>query len=155
MCPFGTTPGLVGSVSGNWANFHPEQCAPFVALMCSDSLESSSTSVFFELGVGWHGRTRQQKSRGAQVPREGELASGTVSEFLKQVADFASPSYPEESADALQETVRLLSQSAVLSKIEAAKQRTVPGTTYEYGDKDVILYSKSIHPPLQCPLPHP
>lgn len=145
MCPFGSTPGLVGSVSGDWDNFHPEQCAPFVALMSSDVLEYSSTGVFFELGVGWHGRTRQQKSSGAQVPREGELASGNASEFLKQVADFTSPSYPEGAVDPPQEPGGMLSQTAVLAKIEDAKRRTISGTVYEYGDKEVILYSKVTH----------
>ncbi|OQV01357.1 hypothetical protein CLAIMM_06733 isoform 2 [Cladophialophora immunda] len=144
MCPFGSTPGLVGSVSGDWDNFHPEQCAPFVALISSDALRFSSTSAFFELGVGWHGRTRQQKSSGAQVPREEELASGSASKFLKQVADFTNLIYSEEMPGALQETVGLLSQSAVLARIKDAKRRTISGTTYEYGDREVILYNLTL-----------
>jgi len=99
-------------------DFLPEYCAPFVALLSSDIVPYPSTGGLYELAGGWHSRTRLQSIHNGRL------------------------SYPEESEHGLKEIVAQLLQSSLLSRIEDAKTRRIQGTIFEYGDKEVILYSK-------------
>ncbi|KIX07897.1 uncharacterized protein Z518_02551 [Rhinocladiella mackenziei CBS 650.93] len=120
IAPVGSTPALAVAVQGSSADFLPEYCAPFVALLCSDVVPYPSTGALYELAAGWHARTRLEASHRGII------------------------SYPEESKHGLKEVARLLPPSSVLARIEDAKSRRIQGTTFEYTEREILLYNLTL-----------
>ena len=128
-----------------------------VAALCLNSVPYPSTGLLFELAVGWHARTRLQASHGSPIPRFDDLMTEIASKFLKDVADYDHfpPRYPEDAEYGLRELARQIPQFSTLQRIEDAKARKSHGTTYEYGDKEVMFYSKKLPHSPSCQYQYP
>lgn len=116
-------------------HFDPGLVSPFVVLLCSDELQSLTKNrikgLLFEIGGGWCGLTRWQRSKGI-------VNLSATPEFLKEnwkeLTDFSKATVNPGST---QESSMLILQ-AVHKYNSKTKQK--PGT-YSYTSRDVILYN--------------
>ena len=141
--------------------FKPEYVAPLVALLCSDRVPDPSTGGLFEVGSGWFGRTRWQRSGGHGFPIDVKLTPEHVLGVWKDIVNFddGRADHPEDSQDGIKSIMANMQNksgggnqkssssdqnSKILSNIESAKQMKAEGTPFVYDDKDVILYNLSL-----------
>lgn len=140
--------------------FKPEQVAPLVVALCSDKVPTPPTGGLFEVGSGWHARTRWQRSGGHGFPVDVKLTPEAVVEAWSDIVNFEDgrADHPEDSQDGLksimknmqnrssggkEETARQVN-AEVLENIEKAQGLQSEGTKFTYDDKDVILYNLGI-----------
>ncbi|ERF76782.1 Peroxisomal hydratase-dehydrogenase-epimerase [Endocarpon pusillum Z07020] len=137
--------------------FKPEYVAPLVALLCSDKVPDPATGGLFEVGSGWFGRTRWQRSGGHGFPIDVKLTPEHVLGVWKDIINFGDgrADHPEDGQDGLKSIMANLENksggssssgqnSEILSNIESAKKMKAEGTSFIYDDKDVILYNLSL-----------
>ena len=121
----------------------PEYVAPMVALLSSDERLDPPTGGLYELGAGWHARTRLQTSHGCEIRlAESDDASST----LVQMADFdgAPVQYREELDGGLRDLACRIPQRSVSNKVEQVKRRQSRSSVFTFTVKDVTLYSEGI-----------
>lgn len=112
----------------------PEYIAPFLALMASDLAHYPLSGGLYEIGAGWHARTRQQSSRGASIEaNDSKLTTG----ILTKIADFTKG--PISLAEL--EGSEASGVSSNLARIDQIRQRTDRGSSFVYDTRDVVLYS--------------
>lgn len=80
--------------------FKPEYIAPLVVALCSDKVPDP-TGNLYEVGSGWVGRTRWQRTGGAAFPIDIPLTAEKVQENWSKIVDFAdgradNPADPQE-----------------------------------------------------------
>ncbi len=147
VAPVASTPALADAVVGSSAAILPQYSAPFVVLLCSDLAPYPATGGLYEIGAGWHARTRLEANHGIDWRSWTEFDAGTVSNALSAFAKFEprSLSYPGEDDEG---GLRLINKQAhgngALARIEAAKKARVEGSKFEYTQRDVILYNLSL-----------
>lgn len=136
--------------------FKPEYVAPLVALLCSDKVPDPPTGGLFEVGSGWFGRTRWQRSGGHGFPIDVKLTPEHVLGAWKDIINFEDgrADHPEDGQDGLKSIMANMqnksssnsadSNSEILANIESAKKMKAEGTPFDYDDKDVILYNLSL-----------
>ena len=138
--------------------FKPEQVAPLVVALCSDQIPSSATGGLFEVGSGWHARTRWQRSGGHDFPVDVKLTPEAVVEMWPNIVNFddGRADHPEDSQDGLKSIMNNMQNRSsivdkrgkpnidILGNIERAKTLQSEGTKFSYDEKDVILYNLSI-----------
>ncbi len=140
--------------------FKPEQVAPLVVALSSDKVPSPPTGGLFEVGSGWHARTRWQRSGGHAFPIDVKLAPEAVLKAWKDIVNFddGRADHPEDSQDGLKSIMNNMQNKSagsggksagnanaeILDNIEKAKKMQAEGTEFLYDDKDVILYNLSI-----------
>lgn len=139
--------------------FKPEYVAPFVALLCSDKVPDPPTGGLFEVGSGWCGRTRWQRSGGHGFPIDVKLTPEHVVGAWKDIINFddGRADHPEDAQDGVKSIMANMQNTSgankdevapqnsdVLSNIESAKRMKAEGTTFTYDDRDVILYNLSL-----------
>lgn len=140
--------------------FKPDQVAPMVVALSSDKVPSPPTGGLFEVGSGWHARTRWQRSGGHGFPVDVDLTPEMVLKAWKDIINFndGRADHPEDSQDGLKSIMNNMQNrsnksvakpadqinSGVLDKIEQAKTLKPEGTVYSYNEKDIILYNLSI-----------
>ena len=131
--------------------FKPDYVAPLVALLCSDKVPDPPTGGLFEVGSGWHARTRWQRSGGHGFPIDRPLTPEAVASAWEQITDFEDgrADHPEDPQDGLlgimvnmKNTSTAGVDQAILSNIERAKKAKAEGSIFSYNDRDVILYSE-------------
>ena len=138
--------------------FKPEQVAPMVVALCSDSVPKPSTGGLFEVGSGWHARTRWQRSGGHGFPVDVKLTPEAVVKNWSDIVNFddGRADNPEDGQDGLQSIMNNMQNkaggkggnsegdSAVLDNIAKAKTMQASGTQFKYDDRDVVLYNLSV-----------
>jgi multifunctional beta-oxidation protein len=141
--------------------FKPEYVAPLVALLSSDKVPDPPTGGLFEVGSGWFGRTRWQRSGGHGFPIDVKLMPEHVLGAWKDIINFddGRADHPEDGQDGLKSIMANMQNmsggggndssssnesSEILSNIESAKKMKAEGTSFVYDDKDVILYNLSL-----------
>lgn len=141
--------------------FKPDYVAPLVALLCSDKVPDPPTGHLFEVGSGWFGRTRWQRSGGHGFPIDVKLTPEHVLAAWKDIINFddGRADHPEDGQDGLKSIMANMQNksgggskisdsgkpnSEILSNIEAVKRMKAEGTPFAYNDKDVILYNLSL-----------
>jgi multifunctional beta-oxidation protein len=139
----------------------PERVAPFLAFLSSDS--HSSNGGVYEIGPGWISRLRWQRSKGYAFPSDQHLTSKEVYSKWRDIVQYENGADNPDSAE--EGMARLLANvgsstynsiqkikaaaksvkpsMTVLESIEKAKRKDWGSSTYKFGSKDVILYSKS------------
>lgn len=117
-------------------HFDASQVSPFVVLLASGELQAVNrkgvSGQLFEVGGGWCGQTRWQRSPGFAT-----VADPVTPELLrdnwKKVIDFSSktvhPSSPEESS------------MAILQSVQVAQQAATANGVFRYTNRDSILYN--------------
>ena len=138
--------------------FKPEQVAPMVLALCSDKVPKPPTGGLFEVGSGWHARTRWQRSGGHGFPVDVHLTPEAVLAAWDKIVNFddGRADHPEDSQDGLKSIMNNMENriegrgndsvgdSNFLRNIAKAKKMQARGTQFKYDDKDVILYNLSI-----------
>ena len=137
--------------------FKPDYVAPMVAALCSDKVPDPPTGRLYEIGSGWHARTRWQRSGGFGFPVDVKLTPEAVAAKWETIVNFddGRADHPEDSQDGLKSIVDNFSNRSngskpqspgnakqeILDNIEAAKKAQAEGSRYTYDDRDVILYN--------------
>lgn len=138
--------------------FKPDYVAPAVLLLCSDKVPDPATGRLYELGSGWVGETRWQRSGGAQFPIDVMLTPEQVKAQWEKILNFEdgradNPYEPQAGTEKIMANMENKSKGGKSSKrgdksdylaaIETAKKAKAEGTDFSYDERDVILYSKS------------
>lgn len=136
--------------------FKPDYVAPLVLLLSSDKMPDPPTGLLFEVGSGWQGRTRWQRSGGHGFPVDVKLTPEHVLEKWSKIIDFndGRADHPEGGQDGLKSIMANMENKSkkpassdstdYLAAIEKAKQAKSDGTEFSYDDRDVILYNLSL-----------
>ncbi|EGX51630.1 hypothetical protein AOL_s00054g29 [Orbilia oligospora ATCC 24927] len=130
----------------------PDYIAPLVALLSSDHCPDP-TGGLYEVGSGWVGKTRWQRSGGHGFPIDKPLTVEDVATQWNRISSFEDgrADHPESAQDALSSIMKNLSNksgsesgvgdSDYLKAIEAAKAAKAAGSEFVFDDRDVILYN--------------
>lgn len=139
--------------------FKPDYIAPLVIALCSDKVPSPATGNLYEVGCGWVGRTRWQRSGGHGFPVDSKLTPEAVAAQWSKIINFDDgradhPSEPQDGTKGIMANMENQSKKSgsssgssnqeVLSAIEAGKSAKAEGTPFSYDDRDVILYNLSV-----------
>ena len=138
--------------------FKPEQVAPLVVALCSDQVPKPPTGGLFEVGSGWHARTRWQRSGGHGFPVDVRLTPEAVVKVWANIVNFddGRADHPEDSQDGLKSIMNNMqnrssivnkpgkADNVILDNIEEARTLKSEGTRFTYDEKDVILYNLGI-----------
>ena len=138
--------------------FKPEQVAPLVVALCSDKVPKPTTGGLFEVGSGWHARTRWQRSGGHGFPLDVKLTPEALVKIWPNIVNFddGRADHPEDSQDGLKSIMNNMqnrigvankagmARTDILENIEKAKNLRSEGTKFTYDEKDVILYNLGI-----------
>ncbi|XP_029475979.1 peroxisomal multifunctional enzyme type 2 [Rhinatrema bivittatum] len=139
----------------------PEYVAPLVLWLCHESCQENGS--LFEVGAGWIGKLRWERSLGAIVQGKNQLVSPeAVQEQWGKITDFANATKPrtiEESMNTLYEALSKVNseggismnptsqaQSASPSGIEPAKAigQKLPRVVFNYDHLHTILYALGV-----------
>ncbi|MFZ3154463.1 SDR family oxidoreductase [Pseudomonas sp.] len=89
----------------------PELVSPLVVYLASNACEE--TSGLFEVGGGWMGKVRWERSLGAGFdPREGYSPEDVAANFA-QICDFAGAAHPKDNIEAMKEMMANLQKFAL------------------------------------------
>ena len=144
--------------------FKPDYVAPLVVALVSDKIPEPPTGGLYEVGSGWFGRTRWQRSGGHAFPLDKPLTPEMVGGQWKKILDFEDgrSDHPEDGQDGLKSIMANLEnksfdidgkpqgsakkddKSGYLAAIDKAKSAKAEGTPYAYDDREVILYNLSL-----------
>ncbi|KAK3390847.1 hypothetical protein B0H63DRAFT_466617 [Podospora didyma] len=137
--------------------FKPEYIAPIVLALCSDKVPKNPTGGLYEVGSGWCGQTRWQRTGGHGFPVDVSLTPEEVVKHWKDIVTFDSRAdHPEKTQDSLQKIMANMenrsgagkSESAggnqYLQAIQKALKAEANGTEFKYGERDVMLYNLGI-----------
>lgn len=104
--------------------FKPEYVAPFVALLCSDKVPDPPTGGLFEVGSGWCGRTRWQRSGGHGFPIDVKLTPEHVVGAWKDIINFddGRADHPEDAQDGVKSIMANMQNTSGANKDEVAPQ---------------------------------
>lgn len=82
--------------------FKPDYIAPLVLALCSDKVPKNPTGGLYEVGSGWCGQTRWQRSGGAAFPVDVPLTPEAVLQQWNKIITFDERAdHPEKAADAV------------------------------------------------------
>ncbi|KAI1409581.1 NAD(P)-binding protein [Hypoxylon sp. FL1857] len=137
--------------------FKPDYIAPLVLALCSDKVPKNPTGYLYEVGSGWCGRTRWQRSGGVGFPIDVKLAPEEVAKNWPKIVDFddGRADHPEKSQDSVAKVMANMENKRAASKessggnqyLEAQKKAlaaTSPPTEFTYTERDAMLYNLGI-----------
>ena len=140
--------------------FKPEQVAPLVVALCSDQVPQPPTGGLFEVGSGWHARTRWQRSGGHGFPVDVMLTPEAVMKAWSDIITFddGRADHPEDGQDGLKSIMNNMqnksngnvegtggnADTGILENIKKAKAMHSEGSRFQYDDRDVILYNLGV-----------
>lgn len=78
----------------------PEFVSPLVLKLCDEN--HTETSGLYEVGAGWFGKVRWQRSKGAGLPIGGDISPEDVLAAWDSITDFSNATNPSNSGEALQ-----------------------------------------------------
>lgn len=136
--------------------FKPDYIAPLVLALCSDKCPTP-TGGLYEVGSGWCGRTRWQRSGGHGFPVDVKLVPEEVVKNWERIVNFddGRADHPEKAADSTGKIMANLENRSIKSKDEASgnehldainkalKQEGQP-TEFVYEERDAILYNLGV-----------
>lgn len=68
--------------------FKPDYIAPLVVALCSDKVPEPPTGALYEVGSGWVGQTRWQRTGGAGFPIDVKLTPEAVLKAWSKITNF-------------------------------------------------------------------
>lgn len=83
--------------------FKPEYIAPLVLALCSDKVPENPTGGLYEVGSGWQGATRWQRSGGHGFPVDVPLTPEEVAKNWARIVNFddGRADHPFKSQDSV------------------------------------------------------
>nr|BAM62639.1 peroxosiomal multi-functional enzyme [Colletotrichum orbiculare] len=138
--------------------FKPDYIAPVVLALCSDKVPVNPTGGLYQVGSGWVGQTRWQRSGGHGFPVDVPLTPEEVLKHWDLIRDFddGRADHPEKTQDGLQKVIANMENKAnkqsdasggdtqYLDEIETAMKADSKGTEFKYEERDVMLYNLGI-----------
>lgn len=134
--------------------FKPDYVAPFVVALCSDKVPEPATKGLYEIGSGWIGKTRWQRTGGHGFPVDVPLTPEAVLSQWNDIVTFDKRAdHPESTQDGIKHVMANMNNKStgsgkkdnkVLENIEIAKSKESNGTEFNYEDRDIILYNLSL-----------
>ena len=119
----------------NDTEFKPEFNVPLVLTLSSDWLRhaESPTGGLYEIGCGWHARTRLDSSRGAKMMAHSRMTPEELLQRWQEVVHLDDGNDPSLTA---------VQDRGTLDKIALSKATVAGPVCYQYDHRDIILYSK-------------
>jgi len=139
--------------------FKPDYIAPVVLALSSDKVPKNPTGGLYEVGSGWVGQTRWQRSGGHGFPVDTPLTPEEVLKYWNAIRNFEDgrADHPEKTQDGLQKVMANMENksnkqyeassdgdSQYLDAISAAMKAEGKGTEFQYEERDVMLYNLGI-----------
>lgn len=135
--------------------FKPDYIAPLVLALCSDKVPDQPSGRLYEVGSGWAGRTRFQRSGGVSFPRNKTLTPEDIAASWDKIVDFddGKADYPTQLADALKwmsadikasKSDESSGETNYLAAIEKAKNATPTPSEFTFTERDAMLYNLGI-----------
>ncbi|ORY62985.1 uncharacterized protein BCR38DRAFT_435596 [Pseudomassariella vexata] len=141
--------------------FKPDYIAPLVLALCSDKVPKKPTGGLYEVGSGWCGQTRWQRTGGAAFPVDVPLTPEAVVKQWENVVKFEDgrADNPESTQEAVQKVMANMENKSGASKsssapssqsnqyleaIAKAQAAESPETIFSYTDRDSILYNLGV-----------
>ncbi|KAB5535336.1 hypothetical protein GE09DRAFT_1143456 [Coniochaeta sp. 2T2.1] len=134
--------------------FKPEYIAPVVLALSSDKVPKKPTGCLYEVGSGWVGQTRWQRTGGYGFPVDVPLTPEAVAQHWKDIVTFDSRAdHPEKANDSIEKIMANMdnksgkeakSENQYLTAIASAKSAVPKDTEFKYTERDVMLYNLGI-----------
>ncbi|KAK4099349.1 NAD(P)-binding protein [Parathielavia hyrcaniae] len=134
--------------------FKPDYIAPLVLALCSDKVPNP-TGGLYEVGSGWCGQTRWQRTGGYGFPVDVPLTPEAVVKQWKPIVTFDDRAdHPAKTQDSIQKIManaenrsgegKTAGGNKYLDAIREALKAEGTGTEYTFTERDVILYNLGI-----------
>uniref|UniRef100_A0A672Z3Y9 Peroxisomal multifunctional enzyme type 2 n=1 Tax=Sphaeramia orbicularis TaxID=375764 RepID=A0A672Z3Y9_9TELE len=136
------------------ASLKPEYVAPIVLWLCHEQCQENGG--LFEVGAGWIGKLRWERSQGCIVRSKNEpMSPEAVRDQWEKICDFTDSTRPLNIGESLQSMVSVLSRvdggvganptasAATTSSAEAVGQK-LPPTTFSFNHTQSILYALGV-----------
>ncbi|KAI8679971.1 hypothetical protein NCS57_00276500 [Fusarium keratoplasticum] len=132
--------------------FKPDYIAPLVLALCSDKCPEP-TGGLYEVGSGWCGQTRWQRTGGYGFPVDVPLVPEEVAKHWKEIVTFdGRADHPSKSSDSIGKIMANLEnrskgkegESEHLKIINETLKKEGNPTEYKYEERDVILYNLGV-----------
>ena len=95
---------------GAFEKLKPELVSPLVAYLCSE--ECKETGSLFEVGGGWMGKVRWERSLGAGFDPKAGFDAEDVAAQWQQICNFENAAHPADNIEALKEMMANLQKYA-------------------------------------------
>lgn len=94
--------------------FKPDYVVPLVLLLTADKVPEPSTGLLYEVGSGWQGRTRWQRSGGCRFSSGLRVCPEIVAGKWAQIVDFddGKADHPSSAVEANKEMYATLREEA-------------------------------------------
>uniref|UniRef100_A0A672Z4X4 Peroxisomal multifunctional enzyme type 2 n=1 Tax=Sphaeramia orbicularis TaxID=375764 RepID=A0A672Z4X4_9TELE len=131
------------------ASLKPEYVAPIVLWLCHEQCQENGG--LFEVGAGWIGKLRWERSQGCIVRSKNEpMSPEAVRDQWEKICDFTDSTRPLNIGESLQSMVSVLSRvdggvgaNPTASAAEAVGQK-LPPTTFSFNHTQSILYALGV-----------
>ncbi|KAI2606871.1 NAD(P)-binding protein [Hypoxylon fragiforme] len=137
--------------------FKPDYIAPLVLALCSDKVPNNPTGYLYEVGSGWCGRTRWQRTGGVGFPVDVKLVPEEVAKNWAKIVDFddGRADHPEKASDGVAKVMANMQNKRAASKKSTAANQYLEAqekalsakslvTDFTYADRDSMLYNLGI-----------
>lgn len=121
----------------------PEYVSPLVLYLCHENTDE--TGSLFEVGGGWIGKVRWQKSSGAVVKHaNGEMTPEDVRDRWSEVTSFDKPIYHAAIGEATNHCIEACSSTDESTTQSQSTEQNDKSAKYTYDFKNAILYALSL-----------